>query len=202
MNAAVAEKRPLVLASGSPRRREMLAAMGFSFEVRPAELDESPLPGEDAAAYVGRLALAKARATAATLPGSGALVLGADTVVTLDGELLGKPQDEADARRMLRLLAGRRHQVLTGVALLDGEREWLEVAKTEVEIAPLSEAEIAGYVASGECRDKAGAYAVQGLGGLFVTRIDGNYSNVVGLPLPLVYRLLRAAGGPDPLGRR
>jgi septum formation protein len=192
--------RRLILASGSPRRRELLAAMGWSFLVRPVELDESPFPGEDAAAYVGRLALAKARAAAelAASEAPGALVLGADTVVALECELFGKPQDPADARRMLRRLSGRRHQVLTGVALLDGEREWLEVARTTVEIAPLSEQEIELYVATGEPLDKAGAYAVQGRGALFVSALEGNYSNVVGLPLPVVYRLLLAAGGPGP----
>jgi septum formation protein len=192
--------RRLILASGSPRRRELLAAMGWTFLVRPVELDESPFPGEDAAAYVGRLALAKARAAAeqAAAEAPDALVLGADTVVALEGELFGKPQDPADARRMLRRLSGRRHQVLTGVALLDGEREWLEVARTAVEIAPLSEQEIELYVATGEPLDKAGAYAVQGRGALFVSALEGNYSNVVGLPLPVVYRLLLAAGGPGP----
>jgi septum formation protein len=192
--------RRLILASGSPRRRELLAAMGWSFLVLPVELDESPFPGEDAAAYVGRLALAKARAAAelAASEAPGALVLGADTVVALECELFGKPKDPVDARRMLRRLSGRRHQVLTGVALLDGEREWLEVARTTVEIAPLSEQEIELYVATGEPLDKAGAYAVQGRGALFVSALEGNYSNVVGLPLPVVYRLLLAAGGPGP----
>jgi septum formation protein len=192
--------RRLILASGSPRRRELLAAMGWSFLVRPVELDESPFPGEDAAAYVGRLALAKARAAAelAASEAPGVLVLGADTVVALECELFGKPKDPVDARRMLRRLSGRRHQVLTGVALLDGEREWLEVARTTVEIAPLSEQEIELYVATGEPLDKAGAYAVQGRGALFVSALEGNYSNVVGLPLPVVYRLLLAAGGPGP----
>lgn len=192
--------RQLILASASPRRREMLEAMGWSFLVRPVELDESPFPGEDAAAYVGRLALAKARAAAlAATEAPDALVLGADTVVALECELFGKPKDAADARRMLRRLAGRRHQVLTGVALLDGEREWLEVARTEVQMAPISEQEIELYVATGEPLDKAGAYAVQGRGALFVSALEGNYSNVVGLPLPVVYRLLLAAGGPSPL---
>lgn len=191
--------RELVLASGSPRRREMLEGLGLQFAVRPAEIDESPLPGEDAEAYVGRLALAKAREAALRPENAGALVLAADTVVVVDCELLGKPSDGEDAARMLRKLAGRRHDVLTGVALLDGEREWLEVARTQVEFAALSETEIALYVASGEPMDKAGAYAVQGRGALFVTAVDGNYSNVVGLPLPVVYRLLQAAGGPDPL---
>ena len=193
--------RRLVLASGSPRRRELLAALGWSFEVRPVDLDETAWPGEDAAAYVGRLALEKARAAMRVPANEGALVLGADTVVALDGELLGKPRDEEDARRMLRQLSGRRHEVLTGVALLDGDREWLEIARTKVDFAPLSDQEIADYVRSGEPMDKAGAYAVQGLGGLFVAAIDGSYSNVVGLPVTVVYKMLQAAGGPSPLAR-
>lgn len=199
--SSVATERRLVLASASPRRRELLAAMGWNFVVQPAPIDESPLRGEDATAYVGRLALAKARHAAAGAESAGALVLGADTVVVVDNELLGKPSDEEDARRMLRLLAGRQHEVLTGVALVDGDREWLEIERTKVEMAALRENEIALYVASGEPMDKAGAYAVQGLGALFVTRLEGNYSNVVGLPLPVVYRLLEAAGAPNPLQR-
>ncbi len=191
-------ERRLVLASGSPRRSELLAAMGWQFEVRPVDLDESSLPGEDAIAYVGRLALAKARHAAEMPENEGALVLGADTVVALGNELFGKPRDAGDAARMLRQLSGRRHEVLTGVALVAGGREWLEVATTAVEMAALSEEEIAHYVQSGEPMDKAGAYAVQGRGALFVVAIEGNYSNVVGLPLPVVYRLLQAAGGPSP----
>lgn len=186
----------LVLASGSPRRRELLAGLGLDPVVRPVAVDESPLPGEGAAEYVLRLAQAKAEAEAAP----GELVLAADTVVVHGGELMGKPRDPADARRMLRQLAASDHEVLTGVAVYDGDRRLgrSEVERTRVRFAALSEAEIDWYVATGEPLDKAGAYAVQGLGALFVTAIDGNYSNVVGLPLPLTYRLLREAGWRSP----
>lgn len=186
-----------MLASGSPRRREILARLGYEFTVRPVELDEGQLLGEDAVSYVRRLAEAKARADART----GELVLAADTVVVLDDELLGKPRDSGEAAAMLRRLAGRDHEVSTGVAVLDVDARHLEVAvdTTRVRIAPLTEAEIAWYVATGEPMDKAGAYAVQGLASLFVTAIEGNHSNVVGLPVPVTYRMLGARGlRPDP----
>ncbi len=197
--------RRLVLASGSPRRREMLQNLGVDFAVRPADVDESPLAGERPEPYVLRLARAKARASAASNPCLSApparheIVLAADTIVTQDGELLGKPRDAADARRMLERLSGREHEVLTGVAVAraggqQAEHLRAEVERTRVRFAELSPAEIAWYVASGEPLDKAGAYAVQGLGALFVARLDGNYSNVVGLPLPLTYRLLAEVG--------
>lgn len=177
----------LVLASASPRRRDLLASLGLAFTVRPVVIDESPLDGEAPDAYVGRLAAAKASAEGA----AGELVLAADTVVALDGELLGKPAGPAEARAMLARLAGRRHEVFTGVALRDPGRERLEqaVARTSVDIAPLSADRIAWYVDTGEPLDKAGAYAIQGLGALLVTRIEGNYTNVVGLPLPTVREL-------------
>ena len=189
-----AERRPLhlVLASGSPRRRQLLAGLGIEAEVRPADVDETPLAGEAAEPYVLRLAASKARAR-----GKGdELVLAADTVVVLDGDLLGKPRDPDDARHMLRRLSGRDHEVLTGVAVFHParDRSWSEVARTRVEMARLSAQEIDWYVASGEPMDKAGAYAIQGLGALFVERLEGNYSNVVGLPIPLTYRLLEGAG--------
>lgn len=192
--------KTLVLASGSPRRRELLAQMGVEPVVRPVDVDETPRPEEEASTYVLRLASEKARAEACP----GELVLAADTVVALAkedggdllGNLLGKPRDEDDARAMLRRLRDRSHQVLTGVALWDpaAESEELSVVVTEVVFGPMSDEEIDAYVRSGEPMDKAGAYAIQGLGGLFVERIEGNYSNVVGLPLPLVYRWLRDAG--------
>ena len=182
----------LVLASASPRRRELLARLGLEPRVRPVDLDETPLAAEPAAAYVRRLALEKARARSEP----GELILAADTVVSVDGELLGKPVDTADARSMLQRLSGRGHEVLTGVAVYDPDRGRLdaEVESTQVHFAELTEAEIDWYIASGEPMDKAGAYAVQGLAALFVLRLEGNYSNVVGLPLPTVYRLLAAAG--------
>lgn len=182
----------LVLASGSPRRRELLAALGLDFEVRPVEIDESPLAGERADLYVARLAEEKARERAEP----GELVLAADTVVAVDGELLGKPDDEAHAKAMLRQLAGRRHDVWTGVATWDpaSERFEADLGRTEVEFSALGDAEIEAYVATGEPMDKAGAYAVQGLAALFVESLRGNYSNVVGLPLPIVRRLLARHG--------
>lgn len=191
----------LVLASCSPRRRAMLESLGLDFEIRPVDLDETPLPGEEAEPYVARLAREKADAAlrlggaGAAGDGPGELVLAADTVVVLDGELLGKPADEAAARAMLARLAGREHLVHTGVELVhgpgDGGRRAHDVATTRVEIDPLDEATVAWYVATGEPLDKAGSYAIQGLGNLFVGAIDGNYTNVVGLPLPTVYRLFR-----------
>lgn len=195
----------MVLASASPRRRELLAALDLRFQVRPVDLDETPRPGEAPHDYVLRLAQEKAAARAAP----GELVLGADTIVVLDGELLGKPSGPAEARQMLARIAGREHTVLTGVALhqppvppgsdatdpgLGVERRAAEVASSRVQMAPLSTQQIAWYVATGEPLDKAGSYAVQGLGALFVESIQGNYSNVVGLPLPLTGRLFGQMG--------
>jgi septum formation protein len=182
--------RTLVLASGSPRRAQLLGHLGVAFEVRPADLDESVLPGEEARAYVERLARAKAAAVA----GGGELVIAADTTVEVDGTILGKPVDRADAARMLRLLSGRTHRVHTGVAVADRSI----IVTTEVRFVDLTEGEIAWYVGSGEPLDKAGAYAIQGAGGAFVAAIDGSASNVVGLPLAELVDLLRAAGF-DPL---
>jgi septum formation protein len=178
----------LVLASASPRRQELLRTAGISFTVRPAAIDERVLPGENPEAYVSRLAAAKARGC--WLPGE--VTLGADTVVTLDGLLLGKPSDAADARRMLRLLSGRTHQVLTGVCLYDGSETRSAVEITEVEFLDLSDEEIEQYVAGGEPLDKAGAYGIQGEASKFVKRVNGCYFNVVGLPLARVYGFIRS----------
>ena len=182
----------LVLASGSPRRRELLAGLGLEFTVRPVDLDETPLPGEPPEPYVLRLARTKATRQG----GPGEVVLAADTVVASDDVLLGKPEDEEEARSMLQRLSGREHRVFTGVAVWVPDSERLEtgVEVTRVRFADLDRAEIAWYAASGEPLDRAGAYAIQGLAALFVEGISGNYSNVVGLPLPLVYRLTRAVG--------
>ncbi|HMB54649.1 MAG TPA: Maf family protein [Thermoanaerobaculia bacterium] len=209
-----ARRPPLVLASASPRRRALLASLGLDFTVRPVDLDETPRDGEPAHDYVLRLAREKAAARVE----DGELVLAADTVVVLeDGEnggerLLGKPADPAEARRMLAEIAGRGHTVLTGVALVGprggdgnggdgngehggGDRgEVSDVASTRVEMAPIDEDEIAWYVATGEPLDKAGSYAIQDLGAMYVERIEGNYTNVVGLPLPLVKRLFGEMG--------
>ena len=185
--------KPLVLASSSPRRAELLRAAGVPFVVRSVPVDESMRPDERPHEYVRRLALAKASAVPA---GPDELVLGADTVVLAAGTCLGKPAGAAEAGAMLRQLAGRTHEVLTGVALVFGGVELaVDTATTRVTFAPISEAEIAWYVASDEPYDKAGGYAVQGLASRFVTGIDGSYSNVVGLPVHLVCRLVTQAGG-------
>jgi septum formation protein len=182
---------PLTLASGSPRRRELLSQLGLRFTVQPVDIDESPQPGEKPEPYVLRLAREKAAAGDAR-----GIILAADTIVTLDGDLLGKPRDEADARAMLARLSGREHQVATGVAVRDTEsgRESAGVEVSTVRFASLTEREIAWYVAGGEPMDKAGAYAIQGVGNLFIAALEGNFTNVVGLPLPLVYRLLGDLG--------
>lgn len=179
----------LILASRSPRRREILAGAGIPHLVRPAEVDETIRDGEDAEAYVKRVARAKAEAVDA---GPGDLVLGADTVVVVGSEILGKPADEGDARRMLRLLAGREHLVMTGVCLRGACGVLQDAETTRVRFLPLSEREIDAYVASGEPLDKAGAYAIQGLASKFIDRVEGCYFNVVGLPVAKVYGLLRA----------
>jgi len=178
-----------VLASQSPRRAALLTAAGFSFTQVPADVDETLLPGERPEAHVKRLARAKAQVIAGLHPD--AIILGADTVVVLGPDILGKPTDAADASRMLRLLAGRTHQVYTGVALWHGGQLRDAVEISAVEFTTLSTEEIDWYVASGEPMDKAGAYAVQGLASRFVARIDGSYSGVVGLPVAVVHRLLR-----------
>lgn len=176
----------LLLASASPRRADLLRAAGYEFDVLPADVDESVLPGEKPEAYVRRVAEAKAAAVASKA--GGRIVLAADTVVVVDGRILGKPVDDAEAVRMLRLLSGRRHEVMTAITL-NGE---CVVETSAVELADLAAAEIDWYVATGEPRDKAGAYAIQGLASRFVTRIEGSYSNVVGLPVALVSARLKA----------
>jgi septum formation protein len=170
----------------------LLSGLGVAFTVRPVDLDETPRPGEEPRDYV--LRLAREKAAARVEPGE--LVLAADTIVVLDGDLLGKPRDEGDARRMLARIAGREHTVLTGVALLEtgGEGLAATVETSRVRMAAMSEAEIAWYVATGEPLDKAGSYAVQGLGALFVEEVFGNYTNVVGLPLPATRRLFAELG--------
>jgi septum formation protein len=181
----------LVLASRSPRRAEILRQGGIPFVVRVAEVDESALPGESPADAVQRLAALKCLAVPAS---PDEVVLGADTTVVVDGRMLGKPADAADARRMLALLAGRSHYVLTGIALRRGGDVVCDVASTEVWFTDLSAADIDAYVASGEPLDKAGAYAIQGLASKFIARIHGCYFNVVGLPVALVWRHLQGGG--------
>src|SRR5579872_1735576 len=182
----------LVLASQSPRRSEILSAAGIEFVVRAASVAEEPRAGESAAEYVVRLAVDKARAVDAAADD---VVLGADTVVVVDGAILEKPRDHRDAARMLRMLAGRTHEVITGICLLTSDRRIVDTAATRVYFAPMSEREIEDYVASGEPVDKAGGYAIQGLASKFIDRIEGDYFNVVGLPVALVYKHLRTLVG-------
>jgi len=183
---------PLVLGSRSPRRSELLQAAGIPFVVRVADIDETPRPAESPREYVLRLAEEKARAVPT---GPDEFVLTADTTVVLDGRILGKPADTADAARMLAGLSGNRHDVITGVCLMRGGRRLsLAAASTAVWFDPMTDDEIAEYAASGEPLDKAGAYAIQGTASRWISRIDGSYSNVVGLPVALVYRLLGESG--------
>jgi len=179
----------LVLASASPRRAEILSKAGIPFirEI-PAYIDETPAAGEEPRDYVCRLAREKAAAIALD---TGRIVLGADTPVFIDGEILGKPADADDAMRMLRQLSGRAHDVITGICLRHCRGEIVDAATTRVWFESMSEAEIAGYIATGEPMDKAGAYGAQGLASKFITHIDGCYFNVMGLPIALVYRRLR-----------
>ena len=186
----------LVLASASPRRAELLRAAGIEFDVIPADVTEVLDPEESPDGFVRRVAQLKAEAVVPLAPGRP--ILGADTIVLLDNEVLGKPVDAAAAKRMLRLLSGREHTVMTAVCLVNpaaaSGRIQTRVARTTVEFVPLDAAEIDWYVASGEPMDKAGAYAIQGLASRLVTRIDGSYSNVVGLPVAVVYDLCKQAG--------
>jgi septum formation protein len=182
----------LVLASASPRRQELLRNAGIGFEVQPADIPEDPLPAETAKTCSERLAREKAQAIAKKRPHDA--VLGADTVVVIDDQILNKPVDAADAIRMLRLLSGRTHQVITGVCLVVNAQPSVASETTSVQMSEISEKEIADYVATGEPMDKAGAYAIQGIASRWIPRIEGDYSNVVGLPVALVYRMLRQAG--------
>lgn len=194
--ADTADRGPnvLILASGSPRRRELLAPLGVEFTVVPADIDESVVDGEDPVGYVRRLAIAKAHAVAVQHPAH--VVIAADTTVDVDGEILGKPTDHDDAARMLRLLAGHTHHVHTGVAVQRGEQTEAGVESTAVTFAPLTDATIEWYLGTGESFDKAGGYAMQGAGAVLVERVDGSVSNVIGLPLTLLLRLSADAGAP------
>ncbi len=192
----------LVLASASPRRSELLTQAGYRFRVHPAHINEDPLAGEDPIQYVTRLAREKAGAVFRDLAAVNPkpekyAVLGADTTVTLDNEILGKPTDAADAARMLRLLSGRTHRVITGVAVVTADGAEVAAEVTAVRFLTLSDAEIAAYVATGEPMDKAGAYAIQGRAARWIPRIEGCYFNVMGLPLALVSSLLETCDRVD-----
>jgi septum formation protein len=196
----------LILASASPRRRELLAQAGYEFEVRAAHVNEDVRPREDPIAYVTRLARQKAEAVLSQCQSESAqasesvpiVVLGADTTVTLDGHILAKPEDHADARRMLTMLSGRTHRVITGIAVAGGSggnvRCDVAAEVTVVRFLTLAPEEIAAYVATGEPMDKAGAYAIQGRAARWIPRIEGDYFNVVGLPLALAASMLEAHG--------
>jgi len=198
----------LVLASASPRRQELLRSAGIAITVQPTNIPEVPLDGEAPKAFAQRLAREKAWAIFKQRPNE--FVLGADTIVVVDKQILGKPEDAADAARMLRLLSGRSHQVITGVCLMgpmsggspenpDAKSETslgdVRSETTVVHVTPLSEDEIRAYIATGEPMDKAGAYAIQGMASRWIPRVEGDYANVVGLPIALVYRMLKERGG-------
>jgi len=196
----------LVLASASPRRRDLLAQVGYQFTVRPAHVPEDPQPGEDPIVYVTRLAQQKAEAVYREVAaesknrqkgcpdGQSLAVLGADTTVTLDNTILGKPESAADAARILRLLSGRTHRVITGVALVTAEGVEVAAEATAVRFLTLSDEEIAAYIATGEPMDKAGAYGIQGRAARWIPRIEGCYFNVMGLPLALACTMLESRG--------
>jgi len=187
----------IILASSSTRRAEILRSAGIPFEIRPGQVDEAPLPGEDAAAMVARLAESKARAAAQAIgtPGD-CVIVGADTTVELDGQILGKPDDYNHAERILAKLSGRTHRVLTGLFLLrlPGNGTRAAVESSAVTFAQMSKEEIDAYVMTGEPMDKAGAYAIQGYAGRFIPKIEGDYFNIVGLPLAKLYALLQELG--------
>lgn len=178
----------IVLASASPRRRELLAQAGYSFDVQAAEIDETRCEGEPPVEYVQRLALEKAQAIAQRVPQ--ATVIGADTTVVLDGSVLNKPRDPEDAERMLRLLSGQTHQVHTGLAVVRGPRTIAHVETTNVTFREIGEQELRAYTASGDALDKAGAYGIQGYAARWIPRIEGDYFNVMGLPLAALVQLL------------
>lgn len=191
--ADVGDVAPLriVLASGSPRRRELLSLLGLEFDVRPAGIDETELHGEAPVAYVRRLSAEKARAA---LVAPGTVVIAADTTVDLDGRILGKPADDDEARVMLRLLSARTHQVHTGVTVVRDGHAATEAVTTLVTFSPISDSSIDWYISTGEPFDKAGGYGLQGAGGVFITSVSGSVSNVIGLPLDTLVELANRLG--------
>jgi len=188
--------RQLILASASPRRKELLEQIGVEFQVYPVDMDESMQPGEGVLEHVKRLAIEKARLgyEQAAVQGDNLAVLAADTVVEIDGAVLGKPVDNGQAAAFLSKLSGMKHKVHTAIALVTGNNESTEVSSSEVEFAELSEQQIAAYVKTGEPLDKAGAYAIQGIAAQFVVNLDGSYSGVMGLPLYETAKLFSACG--------
>ena len=181
----------LVLASASPRRAELLDAAGYAFTVDPADIDEAERPGESPEEYVIRVAAEKARMVAARRREPGEIVLGADTTVVVNGEILAKPADKSDATRMLARLSGTEHRVFTGVVAISGAEEIAEVVSTRVRLLPLEADEIRWYVETGEPMGKAGGYAIQGRAARFIDWIEGSWSNVVGLPVATVAQMIR-----------
>lgn len=189
---------PVILASQSPRRRELLEQIGAEFTVVRAEVDESPLPAEDPQRYVRRIALAKAKAGSRAAKSDHIPIIGADTAVILEGKILGKPGTAGNAERMLRRLSDRTHDVLSGVAVMLGGQSWVELQTSQVTFKALQDDEIQAYCRTGEPLDKAGAYAIQGLGAGFVSHLNGSYSGVMGLPLFETCALLQRITRPDP----
>lgn len=188
--------KPLVLASASPRRQELLALIGLDFTVEPSSVEEPAFDGGGPAGYAEKLAYLKAKDVAERYRGKAKLVIGADTIVLIDGEVLGKPASVREAEAMLKKLSGRTHEVITGVAVIDAATgaEEIDSSRTLVTFRPMTVAEIRRYVATGEPMDKAGAYGIQGLGAINITRIEGCYFNVVGLPLPTLAGMLKKFG--------
>jgi len=183
---------PIVLASASPRRQELLKNAGIDFVVHPASIEEVGRANESPAAFAERMAREKARTVQQSF--TAMCILAADSVVVIDDHVLGKPRDSEDAARMLRVLSGRKHRVITGVCLLGAGFEDVRSETTVVHFSPLTDAEIRGYIATGEPMDKAGAYAIQGIASRWISRIEGDYFNVVGLPVALVWRMVRERG--------
>ncbi|PLX78482.1 MAG: septum formation inhibitor Maf [Desulfuromonas sp.] len=190
----------LILASASPRRRELLERIGLTLEVVPSDVDETVVPDETPAVHVERLSRAKASEVAGRTDLEGRFVLGSDTVVVIDNEILGKPEDDDDAMKMLQRLQGRQHEVWSGFAVIDRQTGRIEsgAVVTEVTFRHLTRGEIAGYIATGEPDDKAGSYGIQGIGAALVEKIDGSYTSVVGLPLCAVIKALEDLGVPTP----
>jgi septum formation protein len=187
----------LILASASPRRAELLESAGFTFDVAPSHVDETVHPGENPKDYALRVARDKARVAAAQCRKPGSVVLAADTVVVAGGEILAKPDGRDDTKRMLKTLSGGVHEVHTAVVVRAGDREWSDVVTSRVRLLPLTDSEIDWYIGTGEPEGKAGGYAIQGRAARFIDWLEGSWSNVVGLPVSTVYRLLNEAGECD-----